>query len=354
EDIRKGEGPCPDPMPSWATDAKCFTNLEGAVRTSYMPGTAGLSGAEFLALGGLPAGMPSDLEILSQDEIGKTLELSAFLDAYKMVDIESLTADDEGFYTFDVNLVSTYERGRQGQLEPSYRDDPEATPPAIPEYRERACDGEEDWDRYQRVTLDNLTTGQSWSLDIENPWLDGEGGDGAAMLEGVRARYGDQLRVRYNLRALGYTAIVGGGISILDLNRGYRLIKPFNRIQQLHQCGRRLGHFAGTSIEFPSCSQIGSGPEGILYTPAVIPQSQTGDCSEEAEDPDDFPLLPPFLDPGNADDPDTDEEELKCRGKGRIDVYSPLMRVGVVHTTSGGGQDDLFGKAAAGCEGASQ
>ena len=354
EDIRKGEGPCPDPMPTWATDAKCFNNLEGAVRTSYMPGTAGLSGAEFLALGGLPAGMPSDLEILSQDEIGKTLELSAFLDAYKMVDIESLTADDEGFYTFDVNLVSTYERGRQGQLEPSYRDDPEATPPAIPEYRERACDGEEDWDRYQRVTLDNLTTGQSWSLDIENRWLDGEGGDGAAMLEGIRARYGDQLRVRYNLRALGYTAIVGGGISILDLNRGYRLIKPFNRIQQLHQCGRRLGHFAGTSIEFPSCSQIGSGPEGILYTPAVIPQSQTGDCSEEAEDPDDFPLLPPFLDPGNADDPDTDEEELKCRGKGRIDVYSPLMRVGVVHTTSGGGQDDLFGKAAAGCEGASQ
>ncbi len=353
EDIRKADGPCPSPKPSWAADADCFQNLEGAVRISYMPGTAGLSGAEFLALGGLPAGMPADLEVLSQDEIGKTLELSAFLDAYKMTDIEDLTADEEGFYAFDVDLVSTYERGLQGQLEPSYRDDPEATPPAIPEYRERACDGEEDWDRYQRVTLDNLTTGQSWSMDIENRWQD-ESGNGQATLEGVRARRGDQLRVRYNLRALGYTAIMGGGISILDLNRGYRLIKPFNRIQQLHQCGRRLGHYAGTSIEFPQCSEFGSGPEGILYTAAVAPQSQTGDCSEEEENPDDFPLLPPFLDPDNPDDPDTDEEELECRGKGRIDVYSPLLRVGVVHTTSGGGQDDLFGKAAKGCEGANQ
>ena len=350
EDIRKGEGPCPNPMPSWATGAKCFLNQEGAVRTSYMPGTAGLSGGEFLALGGLPAGMPSDLEILSQDEIGKTLELVAFVDAYTNLSVSTLSPpDEEGFYTFKINLKSTYERGLQGQLEPSYVNDPEATPPAIPEYRERACDGEDDWDKYQRVTLDNLTTGQSWSLDIENRWQQGEGGDGTALLEGIRARLGDQLRVRYNLRALGYTAIVGGGISILDLNRGYRLIKPFNRIQQLHQCGRRLGHFAGTSIDFPSCSQIGSGPEGILYTPAVIPQSQTGDCSEEAENPDDFPVLPPFLDPNNPDDPDTDEEELKCRGKGRIDVYSPLMRVGVVHTTSGGGQDDLFGKSMVSC-----
>ena len=58
-------------------------------------------------------------------------------------------------------------------------------------------------DRYQRVTVDNLTTGQTWSLDIENEWpKDDEAmGTGETMLEGLRARKGDKLRVRYNIRA---------------------------------------------------------------------------------------------------------------------------------------------------------
>ena len=359
EDIRDAQGPCPDPMPSWASEAAgCFQSREGAVRISHMPGNLGLTAFEFLALGGLPQGMPSDLEILSQDEIGKTLELGAFVKAYKNTELADMPAPDaEGFYTFDLEIASTYQRGLEGALEPSFRDDPQSAPPPIPEYRERACDGEDDWDRFQRATVDNLTTGQTWSIDIENPWTADGGGSGKVTVEGVRARAGDQLRVRYNLRALGYTTIMGGGISVLDLNRGYRLIKPFSRLQQLHQCGRRLGHYAGNNIDFPTCSEFGSGPEGILYTPAVAPQSQTGDCSIEPEDPDDFPLLPPFLDPSNTGDPSNSAYGPRCRGKGRIDLYSPLLRVGVVHTTSGGGQDDLFGKSAESCveqEGAEQ
>ena len=353
EDIRKADGPCPDTMPAWADQAKgCFLNQEGAVSLAYMPGSGGgLSASEFLALGGLPLGMPSDLEILSQDEIGKTLEMSAFLDAYTDKNVEVLQSDAEGFFTFNVPLTSTYQRGLEGKLEPSFLDDPRASPPAIPEYRSQTCAGEDDWDRYQRVTLDNLTTGQTWSTDIENPWTDGGGGSGTVTIENVRARIGDQMRVRYNLRALGYASIMGGGISVLDLNRGYRLIKPFNRVQQLHQCGRRLGHYAGNRINFPTCSEFGSGPEGILYTPAVAPLSETGDCSYEPNDPDDFPLLPPFLDPSNTNDPSRSAYGPKCRGKGRIDLFSPLLRVGIVHTTSGGGQKSLLGKAAdaAGC-----
>ena len=29
------------------------------------------------------------------------------------------------------------------------------------------------WDRYQRVSVDNLSTGQTWSADVENPWSGG-------------------------------------------------------------------------------------------------------------------------------------------------------------------------------------
>ena len=194
------------------------------------------------------------------------------------------------------------------------------------------------------MTVDNLTTGQSWSLDIENVWPkdDEAHGDGSGTLEKLRARRGDQLQVRYNLRALGYTSVVGGGISVFDMNRGYKLIHPFTFTQQLHQCGRRLGHYAGTSIEFPDCvdQDVGIQPEGILWTTAVAPQSQTGDCEEEQESEEDPPLLPPFLDPGPPADPDAEEEALKCRGKGRLDVYSPLLRVGLVHTMGGGGDED--------------
>ncbi len=344
EDIRKGEGTCPDEMPEWAQEAKCFGDQQGAVRVSYMPGIGGLSQSEFLALGGLPAGMPSDLEILSQDEKGKPLGLNAFLEAYKGEELDNLEPDDEGFYTFDLELLSTYRRGNSGQQEPSYKDDPKATPPAVPEFRKETCDAEDQWDRFQRVTVDNLTTGQSWSLDIENVWPkdDEANGDGSGTLEKVRARRGDQLQVRYNLRALGYTAVVGGGISVFDLNRGYKLIHPFTFTQQLHQCGRRLGHYAGTSIEFPDCvdQDVGIQPEGILWTTALVPQSQTGVCEEDEESEEDPPLLPPFLDPGAPADPDAEDEALKCRGKGRLDVYSPLLRVGLVHTLGGGGDED--------------
>jgi hypothetical protein len=47
----------------------------------------------------------------------------------------------------------------------------------------------------QRVTVDNLSTGQSWSLNIANPWPGGSG-NGRTVLRSLRARAGDRLRVR--------------------------------------------------------------------------------------------------------------------------------------------------------------
>jgi hypothetical protein len=123
----------------------------------------------------------------------------------------------------------------------------------------------------------------------------------------VRARVGDLLRVRYNLRATGYLALVGSGITVLDLNRFYRLeMAEFN--PGLAQCGRRLGRFEGEGIDFESCE---GGPTlrfGIDMTTAVAPHGSTG-CADGV-----------------------------CRGQGRINVYSPLASIGAIHSSSPDGQ----------------
>ncbi|MCP4590096.1 MAG: hypothetical protein GY842_05080, partial [bacterium] len=38
----------------------------------------------------------------------------------------------------------------------------------MPEWREGVCEFEEAYDRYQRVTVDNLSTGQSWDVSRVN------------------------------------------------------------------------------------------------------------------------------------------------------------------------------------------
>ncbi|HUR74032.1 MAG TPA: Ig-like domain-containing protein, partial [Sporichthya sp.] len=323
EDVRDAGAECASP-PSWAAGLPCFEGVEGSVRIAYALGsTTGTTGSEWLALGAMPEGTPMKLSVLAQDEKGRTLELADFARTYAgVVDLGGLVHDAEGIFTFDVAVKSTLTRSQGGLPEPSL---PGGAPePAVAEWRKRVCDGEEDYDRYQRVTVDNLTTGQTWSIDVENPWPDdgGGGGNGATVIHGVRARKGDQLRVRYNLRTLGHVALLGSGITVVDLNRFYRLLQP-HQTPGGGQCGRRLGKFEGQQLEFPSCAPASLGFDGIAMTPAVVTHGKTG-CSDPAG--------------GN------------CRGEGFIDIYSPLTRVGALHTRStesapGGVENGLFGNA---------
>jgi len=317
EDVRAADAPCVEP-PDWAQGLPCFEGVEGSVRIAYALGsTTGTTASEWLALGTLPEGTPMKLSVLTQDEKGHTLELADFAHVYVPggSGLGGLTPDAEGIYTFDVPLRSTLARSQAGQLEPSLP--PGTTPePAIAKWREKVCQGEEDYDRYQRVTIDNLTTGQSWSLDVENPWPNGGSGNGGAVASGVHARKGDQLRVRYNLRAIGHLAILGSGITVVDLNRFYRLTQPYQTPGN-GQCGRRLGKFEGQQMEFPACAPAGIALDGIAMTPSLATHSTTG-CDGEP-----------------------------CRGEGFIDIYSPLQRVGALHTRSKadapGGVEGLFG-----------
>lgn len=306
EDVREATAPC-GASPAWAAGLPCFTGLEGTARIAYALGsTSGTTASEWLALGTLPEATPMDLAVLAQDEKGRTLELGEFVDKYAagVSGIGALTPDAEGIYTFDVSLTSTLQRSREGKLEPSMPAGSGIVPPT-PSWRKKVCQGEEDYDRYQRVTIDNLTTGQTWSVDIENPWPaeTGGGGDGRTVVQGVQARRGDQLRVRYNLRTLGHVALMGSGITVVDLNRFYRLTQPYQTAGS-GQCGRRLGKFEGQILETPTCAPPGAENDGIRLTPSVVTHSTTG-C---------------------VDGP--------CRGEGFIDIYSPLQRIGALHSRS--------------------
>ena len=179
------------------------------------------------------------------------------------------------------------------------------------EWRANPCLPEEEGqDRYQRVTVDNLTTGQTWSFDIANHWPDGQG-SGHLEAAHVEARRGDQLRVRYNLRTFGYVALLGSGITVVDLNRFYRLPQLAYRPGG-DQCGRRLQVFTGDFLNLDLC-----GPglrDGIALTPSLAAHGPTG-CKEDGF----------------------------CRGLGMINVYSPLLHCGMVHTsTQEGSPGGLF------------
>ncbi|HWN41061.1 MAG TPA: polymorphic toxin-type HINT domain-containing protein [Thermoanaerobaculia bacterium] len=317
EDVRDADAECVSP-PSWAAGLPCFEGVEGSVRVSYALGaTTGTTASEWLALGTMPEATPMKMSVLAQDEKGRTLELADFAQIYAG-GFSALIPDAEGIYTFNVALESTLTRSQDGELEPSLV--PGTVPePAVAEWRKKVCDGEEDYDRYQRVTIDNLTTGQTWSIDVENPWPDGGVGNGQAVVTGVRARKGDQLQVRYNLRTLGHVALLGSGITVVDLNRFYRLLQP-GQSPGGGQCGRRLGKFEGQQLEFPSCAPASIDLEGIRMTAAVVTHGRTG-C-----------------------------EGGNCRGAGFIDIYSPLTRVGALHTRStetspGGVENGLLGTA---------
>jgi hypothetical protein len=200
EDVRQAEqSACGDPnqLPGWASGAGCFQALSGGVRTAMAVGFAlpGMTASEWMASGNiLPVAAPVDMEILSEDEVGSTLELASFYSTYndsgtpEPPTLDDLEPDDQGVYSVSIPLESTYKRATDGEPEPSTGQIPEAA------WRGSAClPDEEAHDRYQRVSIDNLTTGQTWSLDIENPWLSA-GGFGTTTVE-IRARRGDEQKV---------------------------------------------------------------------------------------------------------------------------------------------------------------
>jgi hypothetical protein len=251
--------------------------------------------SEYLSAGAFPSGTPLDLKVVVQDEMlepPEGIDLEEFYEKYSMEgadEFSELKPDEEGFYAVEVELKSSLERKTIGE-----------------DFRTEHCESDEPWDRYQRTTVDNLTTGQSWSFDIANKWKDA-GGSGKYTLT-VRARREDRLRVRYNLHTLGYVAMMGSGILVTDLNRGYRHVPEYTPAERRRQCGELLGVFEGEHMSWPpEAERNGVPPDGLEWTSAVTAHTWTG-----------------F----------EDDKKNPLRGKGDINVYSPLRYVGLVHTRS--------------------
>ena len=272
EDVRK------------APEGGTFAPVQGGVRTAYALGTdTGATGSEWLAQGAMPVGTPMDMEVVVQDETGDTLALDKFLEQYSG-NVEGTGPDDEGIVTFTVQLDAT------SQIHP----------------RATSCDGECPYDCFQRVSVDNLTTGQTWSQDVASDGCDSCPAP-AAEDNGhftVTARAGDRLRVRRNVLTLGYVAVLGSGITVLDLNRFYRLSNPpGSTMPGGAQCGRRLGSYEGQQLDLTGC--IPGLSQGISLTPAVAALGQSGGA-----------------DSGGV------------RGQGQLSTYSPLLHVGALATAA--------------------
>jgi len=69
----------------------------------------------------LPSAIPSDLEVLTQDEEGTALSFERFsaADVAGGPTFATLVPDSKGLYHFDVALTSTVQRAKSGKVEPS-------------------------------------------------------------------------------------------------------------------------------------------------------------------------------------------------------------------------------------------
>ncbi len=268
-----------------------FAPTPGGVKTAFAVGsTQGLLASEFTSFGGsLPAGTPTAMDVLVEDEKSEPAELKDFYESHVVGStLEGLPRDSFGIYTFGIPLdLNT--NGRRVPVD-------------------GACAGEREWYRYQRVTVANLTTGETWSFDVENEWPGGDG-NGTLPKEAtavLRARRGDLLQVRYNLRTYGYVAIVGSGITVVDLNRMYRTVVSGGSHQASgSECGRRLAKYEGPELNLGSGGSD-AGNSGIASTPSVAVLGRTGSI---------LPTGP-------------------VRGAQSIDAFSPLLFHGAVHAQS--------------------
>jgi RHS repeat-associated protein len=248
EDVRGATSERCDPANSNPSD-RCFGVVTGGVKVSVAAeATAGLLGSEYITyVGSLPTGTPTEMEILTEDDSTEPEELLDFYAHHAATGASLASPDLHGIHTFDVELG--------GALQ------------ALPS---PACSGEPETYSYQRITVDNVTTGQSWSYD----WSPADHGG-----TGVQARRGDRLRIRRNLRTLGYLSILGSGITVVDLNRMYRNPVPMSPLAAQHstQCGRRVAKYEGQEISNleSGCGLSGPGDPsglsfgGIALTPAI-------------------------------------------------------------------------------------
>ncbi|MFV1988382.1 MAG: RHS repeat-associated core domain-containing protein, partial [Gemmatimonadota bacterium] len=285
-----------------------FTAATGGVTIANALGASasGWTVSEWLGLGAMPIGTPVDMEVLVHDlSIPPQGDLSV-REFYKALAQEefpdSLTPDAEGIYTFNLTVPSSLS----------------VLTTRAAEWRSVTCSDEEVYDHFDRVTIDNLTTGQSWSYDVENSWLGG-GGTGERTVQ-LRARESDRLRIRFNTRAFAYVAIVGSGIAVVDLNRFYHVPLPPAGLPGGGQCGRRLGNYQGEEISFPACTTPNQ--LGIASTPSVAMNFEfSPQCSE--------------VPPGG---------EVPPSCVGRISTYSPLMNVGLVSSSSNAHEPGRLGQ----------
>ena len=266
EDVRAHAAPCPSAP--FFTGTPCFESVDGGVRTAFAAGSLGsLTATDYLSLvGSLATGTPSSMEIVVRDDAEPSAtgsyeltELYERPEQYGPDSFKKLAAAN-GFYEFDVNV---YTRG-YGSSPVDHRAN-----------RPSSC-GENTWDRYQRVSIDNLSTGQTWSADMDNASAAPGAVTGTIH---VRGRVGDQLRIRYNVLALGYLSIIGSGITVLDLNRMYRNPGPVATQATKSECDRRVGKFEGEGVSLygvcPAPASSGAAQSaptlnGLSNTPALV------------------------------------------------------------------------------------
>ncbi|RLE21964.1 MAG: hypothetical protein DRJ65_14895, partial [Acidobacteria bacterium] len=275
----------------WATKAVAVEDVEntavggefmpraGSIRVAYAPGADLGSLGEMLAFSGLGQAIPVDFEIAARDIEGPTYELLAFCEEFSCSDDDGLVEEPDAMGVYHLTAS-----GIPGVDVPGADD-------------ENPC-GDAGRTSVQRVTLDNVSTGQQFSVSI---------GPGAQSNIEFAARPGDRLRIRHNVSTLGYLALMGSGIAVVDLNKAFDNANPAPT-PGFGQCGRGLASFEGQAVDFSGC---GSGlVDGLAMTPALA-------------------LLPPTEGP-----PPEGSDEPTTNGAGAMHLFSVLMHKGIVHSAS--------------------
>jgi len=254
-----------------------FSARPGGIRVAYAPGANLGSLGEMLAFSGLGQAIPVDFEIVVRDVESDALELMAFCESHHCSDDDGLMGQPDAMGVYHLEAINI-----------------PAVP--IPGFDDPNPCGDAGKIRIQRVTIDNLSTGQNFSVSVVP-------GDPASIE--FAARPGDRLRIRHNVSTTGYVALMGSGVAVIDLNRAYDN-GGHVQVTGFGQCGRGLGLFRGAGIDVDGCG--GGLSDGIAMTPALAPLPST-------QGPPPEPDQPPVT-----------------NGAGSLNLFSVLMHKGFIHS----------------------